>query len=213
MAKKEAILIALLAALSIFVLASIFFDFGIENILEFQKQRQEQEQQENKSVEEQDQNQTEIEMNKTEEQEQKETLDPSLWCKKGAAVKVVSDIFGEGKGTKIIIGVEKITLGFNLTNATFVCEACHTTITYAKTDRAEDWWTNVDKILLTGGDVDKEECSKFTSSKTFLRLNETTYELEFSDEDILRERWYDEEGRTCLVTNKILRSLGGAQCY
>lgn len=220
MPKKEAILIVLLVILSLLVITSIYFGFGTEkftNLFEKkqQEQKEQQEVQEIKNATEEPEQMVE-EMNETAEEEET-SVDASLWCNAGDTVEVTSDLFVEGSATKTFVGVEGITLGVNITSTLIICEACHTTLTYSITGRKVDEWTNTDKLLLLGLEVDKEGCSKYVSSKTFLGTNESlesndTAYLIFSNKTLVKEKWRDEEGRTCLVTNNILKPLRGAQC-
>jgi len=215
MLKKEVTLLIALSILSLVVASAVYFGFE-SGIIDFKKEVPSTETEE--IIEEEEPDKEEEIEEETNETIEKILLDPSAWCDTTSTESVTSEIFGEGRATRKILGVEAIILGKNLTSKKIICESCHSEYTFSSTSRKIEEWSNTDKLILSGLDVDKNECKRTTFSKIFLgvnesvNVNETIGRLMFSNSSLLKESWHDENGKLCLVTNKILRSIGGADC-
>ena len=222
--RSEIILLIILSVLTFSIIGAFYLGINIKNSFENQaEQAQQQEQLENLTQEVSQENVTADNLTQQtteteEENEQELVANSSLWCKSGSTVYVTSDIFGEGGTTKTTIGVETLILGANITNETFVCEACHSSLFYELTDRQVDEWTNAEQLRTLGRNIETEECGKIISSKTYLYTNTTAsgnttdVELIFSNKTLIKEFWHDEEGRLCLIINSILKAARGAKC-
>jgi len=213
MLRKEVTLLITLSILSLVVTSAMYF--GLESgIIDFKKDAPLTETEEIIEEEEPDkEEELEEEMNETTEEI---FLDPSSWCDTTSTATVTSAIFGEGRATRTILGVEAIVLGQNLTSKKIICESCHSTHTFSTTNRKIDEWTNADKLIISGLDIDKNECTRFISSKIYLGVNEsinnTLDSLIFWNKSFQTESWHDENGKLCVAKNNFLESIKGADC-
>lgn len=236
MDKKEATVFGILIALSLLVLSAIFLNFGSDDVKSFiqekaleraeRKERALQEQQQETGEQEQAGGDgTNITSPSTQQSNESSNTSSSVpsqpisfsWCKEGKTTEVQSDIYGEGLGTKVVLGQENASIGKNTSLLNITCEACHYKTTYEDTGRIINEWGNKEKLSLENK-PETEECYLFIASKTFLYSNRTddngtiTIALAFSNRTYIKESWHDSQGKLCLYINKIPRSERGAKC-
>ncbi len=202
------VIIVILVILSVIVLSAMFL--GIKKDIEegFLGNDTEQGQETTQQQESGEQGNLTVNLTEVNESEAQENITEIIqipisteWCNKTKKETVTSDIFGEGSGDKIYLGVSKTILG-NITSNPIICEACHTITEYKDTERTINEWKS-----------EYDDCYKIIASKSYLFTNVTytinatapDYDLFFSNKTYTEERWYIDNVQ-CFVVNGILRT-------